>query len=286
MASGIYKIENTVNGKLYIGSAVSLAGRWRQHKSALRRGDHHNVKLRHAWKKHGADAFKFVTLEVVTDLSQLVAREQVWIDTANPYYNICRVAGSILGIKRSAETLEKMRGKKRTVEQRQNMSAAQRGKKRSPLSEEHKAKIKASCVGKNAGRKLSPEHCAAMAERMRGTKMSVETRAKMSAAAQGKPKPPRTDEHKAKIAATLKGRKASPETVAKRAAALTGKPRSEEARKAISEGRQRAKALRAQAANATDLSTDEIKSSLHEKIKALRQRAGAAADVSLNPQTT
>ena len=30
-ASGIYQIRNLVNGKRYVGSAVNLRARWRQH---------------------------------------------------------------------------------------------------------------------------------------------------------------------------------------------------------------------------------------------------------------
>ena len=43
--SGIYEILNTVNGKRYIGSAVNLAKRWKEHRTGLNRKDHANQIL-------------------------------------------------------------------------------------------------------------------------------------------------------------------------------------------------------------------------------------------------
>lgn len=55
--SGIYEIVNLVNKKRYVGSAINLRVRWRQHRSALIRGDHANTLLRRAWNKHGEANF-------------------------------------------------------------------------------------------------------------------------------------------------------------------------------------------------------------------------------------
>lgn len=43
--SGIYKITNVVNNKIYIGSACNIMQRFSNHKSSLRKGKHHSIYL-------------------------------------------------------------------------------------------------------------------------------------------------------------------------------------------------------------------------------------------------
>lgn len=174
MQSGIYRIRNAANSKVYVGSAVNLAARWRQHLSLLRRGLHHSVKLQRAWNKYGESAFDFTVLEYAPGDSQLVKVEQRWIDQVRPEYNIAKKAGSRLGVPLGAEARAKMSavriGKRPTEETRQKMSAWQLGRKRSEetclkISESKKA---ANLKGRPAWNK--------------GAKHSDETRAKMRAA--------------------------------------------------------------------------------------------------------
>lgn len=61
---GIYCIENTVNGKKYIGLSRDINRRWLEHRSELNRGDHVNVYLQSSWNNHGEDAFKFYIVEL------------------------------------------------------------------------------------------------------------------------------------------------------------------------------------------------------------------------------
>ena len=37
---GIYKIENKVNGKIYIGQSVNIENRWKQHMRELNKSSH------------------------------------------------------------------------------------------------------------------------------------------------------------------------------------------------------------------------------------------------------
>lgn len=46
--SGIYKIINVVNNKLYIGSAVNISGRFSTHKNQLKNEKHHSIVLQRA----------------------------------------------------------------------------------------------------------------------------------------------------------------------------------------------------------------------------------------------
>jgi len=45
MITGIYKIRNKQNNKVYIGSAVDIKKRWRDHKWNLKENKHHNPHL-------------------------------------------------------------------------------------------------------------------------------------------------------------------------------------------------------------------------------------------------
>ncbi len=77
-SSGIYQIRCNQNGKIYVGSAVSLQARWCMHRRELRRRLHHNPHLQHAWNLHGEASFEFTILELV-EAPQLLIREQWWI---------------------------------------------------------------------------------------------------------------------------------------------------------------------------------------------------------------
>ena len=56
---GIYKIENKVNGKVYIGQSIDIEHRWSGHKSKLRNNKHQNDYLQKSWNKYGEDNFDF-----------------------------------------------------------------------------------------------------------------------------------------------------------------------------------------------------------------------------------
>ena len=56
---GIYKIENLVNGKVYIGKTVDFKERKKEHKLDLRLNRHYNNYLQNAWNKYGRENFKF-----------------------------------------------------------------------------------------------------------------------------------------------------------------------------------------------------------------------------------
>lgn len=56
---GIYKIENKVNGKVYIGKSIDIERRWGEHITSLRNNSHYNWKLQNDWNKYGEDCFEF-----------------------------------------------------------------------------------------------------------------------------------------------------------------------------------------------------------------------------------
>lgn len=64
MESGIYAIENTETGEIYIGQSHNITTRWGHHKRTLRTNEHHNVPLQAAWNKYGESVFEFKVLEL------------------------------------------------------------------------------------------------------------------------------------------------------------------------------------------------------------------------------
>jgi len=181
LSSGIYSIKNTVNGKQYIGSAVTMRYRWNDHKKGLSLGKHANCILQNAWAKYGEKAFVFTPL-LVCAKDQLLFYEQRAIDILRPEYNICKIAGSMLGIKHS---------KPRSIEHRAKISEYTKGNKNwlgRTHSDEAKAKISASKKGKPNGLlgiKRSPETCAKLSVALTGLKRSPEECLKMSARQKG-----------------------------------------------------------------------------------------------------
>jgi group I intron endonuclease len=137
--SGIYKIQSIIKPeRIYIGSAENINDRWACHLTGLKKHNHHSRKLQRHYDKYGLGDLQFSVL-LGCDKDDLLKTEQYFIDSYNPYFNICKIAGSNIGVKRSEETKNKLRiafaGKKRkpfTDEHRKNLSiAAKRHKHRS-----------------------------------------------------------------------------------------------------------------------------------------------------------
>lgn len=112
MKNVIYKIENTKNGKFYIGSAVCFNKRKSSHLSDLKLKKHHNKYLQRSYNKYGLENLIFIIVESNIERSKLLEKEQYYIDILNPAYNLCRIAGSTLGVHPSKEAIEKMRKKR------------------------------------------------------------------------------------------------------------------------------------------------------------------------------
>jgi len=181
--SGIYVIVNTKNGKVYVGKGADIHARWSKHKRLLKANKHYNIHLQRAWNKYGAKVFRFQTLEHCA-IEQLDEREKHHIaiyKARGLAYNLTDGGDGMLGNIPTAET-------------RAKLSAANKGKKLPPFSDEHCARISAG----NLGKKKSPE---AIAKRLNTIK--------------GRKYPPLSDEHKRKIGLAHKGRPKSPEQMAK-----------------------------------------------------------------------
>lgn len=109
----VYWIQNRMTGKTYVGSALNFGHRKKQHIRDLNRGNHHSIPLQRAWDKYGEEAFEWKVLEYVEDEDKLIEREQHYLDLLKPFggngYNVCKIAGSVRGLKMGREHKEKLR---------------------------------------------------------------------------------------------------------------------------------------------------------------------------------
>jgi group I intron endonuclease len=134
---GIYKITNTVSGKIYVGCASDVRTRINGHLYDLRKEKHKNSYLQKAWIKYGEEVFIFETIEECS-IDNLHVREHYWVNELKCLdrsigYNIKPTDPNSCSI-HSEETKEKLR-------------QANKGRKPSEL-----------CIQKLKERTLSPEH--------------------------------------------------------------------------------------------------------------------------------
>ena len=147
--TGVYKIywEDSPN-KIYIGSASrNFKSRFKRHIDSLKNGTHHNIIMQRTYNKHGDPVFKILKK---TNPEDCIKVEQEYLDSLNPFYNICKVAGSSLGRKASEE--EKKNRSKRMIGNTCSKGQVVSKERRAELSKE----MKGNSYSK--GLKHSPEH--------------------------------------------------------------------------------------------------------------------------------
>lgn len=78
--TGIYKIVNKINGKVYVGQSVDIVERWKQHgyKAFNQNELAYNSAIHAAFRKYGIENFELVVLEECA-VSELDERERYWI---------------------------------------------------------------------------------------------------------------------------------------------------------------------------------------------------------------
>lgn len=106
--SGVYCWTHIESGKRYVGSSVDLYRRFMRYYNIkyITRTSKSSLICR-ALLKYGYSAFSLEILEYCNK-EDIISREQYYIDTLNPEYNILKVAGSLFGYKHTIESLQKM----------------------------------------------------------------------------------------------------------------------------------------------------------------------------------
>jgi group I intron endonuclease len=171
---GIYKIVLLIKQeRIYVGSAVNINRRWTMHLYDLKMNKHHSNKLQRHYNKYGKDDLQFIVIEECSK-SDLLIREQHYIDSYSPYFNECKTAGSCLGRtpwnknkKMSKEFSNKMKvvsngnknriGCKHSVDSKNRISKSLTGKTK--LTEKQKNDIRAKYIPrKYTANKLADEY--------------------------------------------------------------------------------------------------------------------------------
>jgi len=82
---GIYKIQNLVDNKMYIGYSTNITKRFLTHKYALKQNKHENSYLQRAWNKHGEQNFLFAILELCT-IEKCIKLEDQYVKKLKTYH--------------------------------------------------------------------------------------------------------------------------------------------------------------------------------------------------------
>lgn len=189
-SSGIYQIRSKINGKIYVGSALCIKRRWQGHLTTLNRNINSRYLQNHV-NKYGVDDLQFSIIEFCPK-EKLLEREQYWINTLQPQFNLAKIAGSNIGIKLSEETKYK-------IAQTLKGNIPWNKGKINVYTEEQLQKLSKSLKGKVAWNKglvgVMPEPW------NKGTQLSEEGKLKLSIAHKGQI---RTEEQKKKTSETIK----------------------------------------------------------------------------------
>ena len=175
----IYKVTNTVNGKIYIGQTIrSVRKRWADHTCNSMSGNYH---FQNAIKKHGKSSFDIITIETVFENDEISLKckldelEKYYIklfDTFKNGYNQTFGGGGTIGRAMSEAN-------------RKIISEYATGR---ILSEEHKHNISVSLRNRDPNKERKKRDISSYAKPWLGKNMSDEIREKMSKSAKGKSK--------------------------------------------------------------------------------------------------
>lgn len=107
--AGIYMWTNLINGNTYIGSSVDLSPRFLKYfnENALKKN---RMLICLALLKYNIENFSLDILEYCSK-EDVIKREQHYLDTYKPKYNILKTAGSSLGFVHTEDSLSKLRSR-------------------------------------------------------------------------------------------------------------------------------------------------------------------------------
>lgn len=196
---GIYKIENMINHKLYIGQSTDVQKRWIGHRYELNKGVHINRHLQGAWNKYGGDVFVFSIVECCDEqhLNDLEIKYIKYYNSCdeNYGYNLTIGGDGVRGWIPTDEWRQKLKqvnsgqnnpmfGKRHTEETKRKISEAKMGDKNAMYG-------KRGELSPNYGLVRTDEFKKHQSRIQKGKKMSEKARLKQSIAKSG-PNNPRS----------------------------------------------------------------------------------------------
>ena len=149
--TGIYRWVNIFNNNTYVGSGLNLSKRIGDYfkKSELIRN---KSPIHTALLKYGYVSFNLEILEYC-DPSNLIEREQYYLDLLKPKYNILTQSYSLQGYKHTPENIEKFKQKKISDEDKNLLSLIHKGKE---VSEETRDKLAIATSNYRKNNPLTP----------------------------------------------------------------------------------------------------------------------------------
>jgi len=90
---GVFRIKNTINSKIFIGSSLNLDAIWNRHKTQLKFGMHPNKELQADWKEYGQENFSYEILAELKEDKEKAADpnkevkilEQLYVEELEPF---------------------------------------------------------------------------------------------------------------------------------------------------------------------------------------------------------
>lgn len=216
----IYKIENKINGKIYIGQTIKeLEDRISEHLKS-------EYPIGKAFRKYNINSFEISIIDITEIKEILDEKEKYWIkfyDCKVPNgYNLTDGGEGPNGYKHTKEAKLKISKKKKGVphdvseETRLKISNANKGRVSPMLGKHHSEETKQKISKVHKGKKLSDETKQKISNGLKGRQKNEETKKKLSEIMKTKPShwkgKTRTEENKNKISNTLKGHLVSEET--------------------------------------------------------------------------
>lgn len=202
----IYKAQNKVNGKCYIGQTTgNFNKRQGEHLSAARRSK--KDYFHNALRKYGEENFTWEILhDNISNIKTLNNLEKIYIHVHDAFWNGYNLTTG-------GENYIRSKGRKLSEEHKKKLHGSRIGKK---LSQEHRKIL----IRSNKTRVVSEETKIRMSEAQKNSKRCQESRKKLHESFRGKPL---SEEHKKKIGESLKGRECRLETRRKISEAQKGK---------------------------------------------------------------
>ena len=195
---GIYGLQNKLKPEKWnVGqSAVDICKRWNRYKHLRCRAQ---PKVYNALLKYGYDGFEKIILEVCP--KEIIEKNEIqkWLDEREDYwitkFNCVENGYNCKGGGAHGKNSKEMNAK---------ISASLKGKKKPPVSDEHRKNLSIAAKGK----RKSEEHRKNISiAGKRRPPVSDETRRKLSVASKGKKLPPFSDEHRNNLSMSKKGKK-------------------------------------------------------------------------------
>ena len=221
MTCGIYKIENIINKKVYIGQSTRCEYRMNRHRALLNSKKHQNKYLQNSWEKYKEESFLFkLIVKCKTDSLDNIEKKLIKEARKN---NLCYnlESGGHKLKKHSESTKNKISkallGKK--IKDTSNMGKSRIGKKLSIETRKKLIKNHKGFTGKNHSKKSKK----IISSSLKGHIVSIETRNKISRKLKGK----MSEENKKKVYNNLKGYVFTEKDKKKISDSKRGKPLSE-----------------------------------------------------------